>query len=152
MLRPRVAVVIASVFLAGCLPDYFPRRHLKVSLSPAEMAGHWHLGRDSARMLAHYHVDATSADSWIDFSADGSCELHKFVSEEDVVSGKATWKLEEEREDRGSRLTSVLHITFQTSERPVIFSLYFTRRHRKFVLWQYHSDPDGREYIEYESI
>jgi hypothetical protein len=152
MLRPRIAVLVASVLLTGCLPDYFPRRHLKVNLSPAEMAGHWHLGRDSARMLARYHVPVTSADSWIDFSADGQCELHKFVAEEDVVSGKATWKLDEEREDRGSRLTSVLHITFSTTERPVTFSLYFTRHHRKFVLWQYHSDPDGREYIEYESI
>src|SRR5436853_7883276 len=130
MLRPRVAVLVASVFLAGCLPDYFPRRHLNVKLSPAEMAGHWHLSRDSARMLAHYHVPATSADSWIDFSANGQCDLHKFVSEENVFSGKATWKLEEEREDRSSRSASVLHITFQTAERPVTFSLYFTRQHR----------------------
>ncbi len=116
------------------------------------MAGEWHLGRDSARMLAHYNVSASPADSWIDFSADGQCELHKFVSEEDVFSGKATWKVDDEHEDQGSPLTSVLHIIFQTAERPVTFSLYFTRRHDKYVLWQYHSDPDGREYIEYERI
>jgi hypothetical protein len=156
MLRTRITfsttLFVASALLTGCFPDYFPRRQLKVKLSPAEMAGHWHLGRDSARILARYHVPATSADSWIDFSADGRCELHRFVDGEDVVSGSATWKIDEEREDRSSRPTSVLHITFQTTETPVILSLYFTRHHRKFVLWQYHDDPDGREYIEYESI
>jgi hypothetical protein len=152
MLTPRIAVVVASALLTGCLPDYFPRRHLRVSLSAAEMARHWHLGRDSAQMLAQYNVPASFADSWIDFSPDGRCELHKFVSDQQVFSGNATWKIDEERADRGSRPTSVLHIAFQTPERPVIFSLYFTRRHHRFVLWQYHSDPDGREYIEYESI
>ena len=152
MLRPRAAILIAAILLTGCFPDYFPRRHLRVKLSPDDMAGHWHLGRDSARMLAHYHVAASSADSWIDFASDGQCELHKFVSEEDVFSGKATWTLDEERDDRSSRTTSVLQITLQTPERPVKFSLYFTRYHHKLVLWQYHSDPDGREYIEYESI
>src|SRR5436309_7454279 len=113
MLSTRIAfgttLLVASALLTSCLPDYFPRRHLTVNLSPAEMAGHWHLGRDSARMLARYHVPATSADSWIDFSPDGQCDLHKFVAEEDVFSGKATWKLNEEREDTSSRSTSVLH-------------------------------------------
>jgi hypothetical protein len=153
MLRPRVAVLVASVLLTGCFPDYFPRRHLKVNLSPAEMAGRWRLDQDSARMLSHYRVPVSPENSWIDFSADGQCELHNFVDEEQMLSGKATWKIDEEPDHAwGTRSTSVLHVRLQTQERPVTFSLYFTRHHGKFVLWQYHSDPDGREYIEYESI
>jgi hypothetical protein len=153
MLRPRAAVLIALAVLTGCFPDYFPRHHLRVKLSPTDMAGHWHLGRDSARMLARYRVPVSTANSWIDFFTDGQCELHNFVDEEQVLTGKATWKLDEEPDQAwGTRSTSVLHIMFQTPERPVTFSLYFTRHHHRYVLWQYHSDPDGREYIEYESI
>jgi hypothetical protein len=153
MLRPRVAVLILLSLLTGCLPDYFPRRQLRVKLSPGDMAGHWHLGRDSAGMLAHYHIPASSADSWIDFSSDGQCELHNFVDGDEVYAGKGTWTIDKEPDYAwGTRSTSVLHIRFQTAGRLAISSLYFTRRHHKYVLWQYHNDPDGREYIEYESI
>ena len=156
MLKPLIApvttAVIALALLAGCFPDYFPRRKLKVNLSPVEMAGHWQLTADSADMLARHYVPVTKADSSIDLFADGGCELHKFVDEEDLFSGKATWKLEEGREDSSDRKISVLHIMVHTGERQGTALLYFTRKHRKLILWQYHSDPDGREYIEYERI
>ena len=153
MVRACAAVLIALVLLTGCFPDYFPRHHLRVELSPMDMAGHWHLGRESARMLKRYHIPASTANSWIDFSSDGHCGLHNFVDDDQVLSGKATWKLDEEPDQGwGTRSTTVLHIMLQTAERSDTISLYFTRRHHRYVLWQYHGDSDDREYIEYESI
>ena len=141
------AMFAALIFLASCFPDYFPRRKLKVNLSPADIAGEWHLRKDSAKMLQRYRVVVTEADSFVEFLADGRCELHKFVDEEQALSGPGSWKLEKDPLEKD---VSVIHIAYRTAERSFVSSLYFTRSHGKVVLWQYHSDPDGREYVEYE--
>jgi len=111
------------------------------------MAGHWQLTNASARMLARYRVSVTPTDSFIEFFADGRCELHKFVDQEDAISGAGNWKIEQNPIQAKS---SVMHIAYRTAQRPFVSSLSFTRRQGKIILWQYHSDPDGREYVEYE--
>lgn len=143
----RSAIIVALVLLSSCFPDYFPRRKLKVNLSPTDVAGEWHLNKESARMLEHYRVAVSPADSFIEFFADGRCELHKFVEEEEAITGPATWKIGNDAIDRK---VSVMHITYRTAERQFTSSLNFTRRQGKIIMWQYHSDPDGREYTEYQ--
>jgi hypothetical protein len=151
MLSARSASVIALVtvtLLAGCLPDYFPRRKLRLS-SQEQLAGRWQLTRDSAKMMDRYLM-RTPEVSFIDLTADSRCDLHDFVYGEDFYSGAVSWKTEEESDYGSKRTFSVLRIT-KLGEKG-FFSLYFTKRHGKIIMWQYHSDPDGREYIEYERI
>src|SRR6266404_9576093 len=145
------AMLVVSALLTSCLPDYFPRRKLKVNLSGADMAGNWKLTTSSAKILTLvYHVSIKPNESAIEFFADGRCELRDFIGEdEDVHSGAATWKIEQ---DSLEPKASVLHISYRTPERPVTFSLSFTRRRGKIILWQYHGDPDSREYVEYERV
>jgi hypothetical protein len=151
MLSARSASLIALVtvtLLAGCLPDYFPRRKLRLS-SQEQLAGRWQLTRDSATMMDRYLMRTPKA-SFIDLTADGRCDLHDFVSEEDLYSGAGSWKTEDESDYGSKRKFSVLHIT-RLGEKG-FFSLYFAKRHGKIIMWQYHGDPDGRQYIEYERI
>ena len=137
-----------AALLAGCLPDYFPRRKLKLS-SQEQLAGRWQLTRDSLKMMDRYLMRTPQA-SFIELAADGRCDLHDFVAGEDPYSGTGTWKIEEKSDYRSKRRFSVLRIT-RLREKGV-FSFYFTKRHGKIILWQYHGDPDGREYVEYERI
>jgi hypothetical protein len=88
--------------------------------------------------------------SFIDLSADGRADLRDFVGDVDLYSGAATWTIGNESDYSSKRKFSVLRIT-RLGEKG-FFSLYFTKRHGKIIMWQYHNDPDGREYIEYERI
>ena len=88
--------------------------------------------------------------SFIELAADGRCDLHDFVAGEDLYSGAGTWKVEEESDYGSKRRFSVLRIT-RSGERG-FSSFHFTKRRGKIIIWQYHSDPDGREYVEYERI
>lgn len=145
---PAIALVAVTLF-AGCLPDYFPRRKLRLSSPEQQLAGRWQLTRESDNMMARYLMKSPAA-SLIELATDGSCDLHDFVAGEDLYSGAGTWKVEDESDYGSKRKFSVLHIA-RTGEHG-FFSLYFTKRHGKIIMWQYHSDPDGREYIEYERI
>jgi len=151
MLSARSASFVALVtitLLAGCLPDYFPRRKLRVS-SQEHLDGRWQLTRDSANMMDGYLMKTLEA-SFIDLAADGNCNVQEFTAGEDLYSGADTWKIEDESDYGSKRKFSLLHIA-RLGERG-FFSLYFTRRDGKIILWQYHGDPDGREYVEYERI
>jgi hypothetical protein len=151
MLSARPVSVIALVtvtLLAGCLPDYFPRRKLTLS-SQEQPTGRWQLTHDSLKMMDRYLMKTPEA-SFIELTADGKCDLHDFVAGEDLYSGAGTWKIEEESDYGSERRFSVLRIA-RVGERG-FFSFYFTKRHGKIILWQYHGDPDGRVYIEYERI
>ena len=151
MLNARSASFIALItitLLAGCLPDYFPRRKLRLS-SQEQLAGHWQLTRNSANMIDRYLMRTPEA-SFIDLAVDGRCDLHDFAFDEDLYSGAATWKTEDESDDGSKRKFSVLRITKLGKQG--FFSLYFTKRHGRIIMWHYHGDPDSREYIEYERI
>jgi hypothetical protein len=144
-------VLVAVTLLSGCLPDHFPRRQLRLSGSDRQIAGHWRLRPKSANMMDKYLM-RTPEVSRIDLSPDGRCDLRDFVDGEDLHSGAGTWKIEDESDDGSKRKHSVLRIGFPIHGKQGFFSLYFTRRHGKIILWQYHGDPDGREYVEYERI
>ncbi len=85
------AMLVVSALLTSCLPDYFPRRKLKVNLSGADMAVNWQLTTSSAKILTRvYHVSIKPNESAIEFFADGRCELRDFIGEdEDVHSGRS---------------------------------------------------------------
>jgi hypothetical protein len=152
MLKPGAASIIALVvitLLTGCLPDYFPRRKLRVTGSDHQIVGRWQLTSESATMMSHYSLHPLKASS-LELSAGGHCELRDFTTGEDAYSGTGTWAIEEESDDGSKRKFSVLRVAI--SREAGFFSLYFTKRHRKIILWQYHDDPDGRQYVEYERI
>src|SRR2546421_1273458 len=134
MLSARSASFIALVtitLLTGCLPDYFPRRKLRLS-SQEQLAGRWQLTRDSADMMDKYLM-RTPEVSFIVLTAEGRCDLHDFVSEEDFYSGAASWKTEDENDYGSKRQFSVLRIT--RLGKKGFFSLYFTKRHGKIIMW-----------------
>jgi hypothetical protein len=146
-----LAVVLGVCLVeAACFPDYFPRQQLREHVADQQMIGRWQLTTDSAKMLARYRVPVTSKESTIEFSSDHRCQLRNFVDEYSLVSGAGTWKIEYRPEFDSEPKISLLQVGFQTAERPITSTLYFTHKRRKLVLWQYHSDPDAREYIEYE--
>jgi len=135
-----IAIVMAAL-LAGCLPDYFPRRKLR-GISEAQVVGKW-------KLTQSYPPAAWSEDAQAEFFAGGRCTLHKFAYGDDETSGDYTWQIDVEAGSKGS----VLRVTgFGTPQHPLWMSFYFTRQHGKLVLWQYIGDPDSRQYIEYERI
>lgn len=144
MLKTRAVLVITLVMLtllAGCLPDYFPRRKLG-GISESEVVGKW-------KLTQSYPPAAWSEDAGAEFLAGGHCTLHKFADGDDEISGDYTWQVDVEDDSKAS----VLHITgFGTPQHPQWISFYFTRKHGKLVLWDYIGDPDGRHFIEYERI
>jgi hypothetical protein len=136
-----VVAFVTLTLLAGCLPDYFPRRNLG-GVSESEVVGKW-------KLTQSYPPAAWSEDAGAEFFGGGHCTLHKFADGDDEISGDYTWQVDVEADSKAS----VLHITgFGTPQHPLRISFHFTRKHGKLVLWDYVGDPDGRHYIEYERI
>ena len=98
-------------------------------------------------MLRRQHY-VTEADSFIEFFADGRCEMHKFDDGFNAITGPGTWKIAQD--DPDDKRASVMHIAYRTAERSSISDMYFTRQHGKIVLWQWVGDPDSRDYAEYQ--
>ena len=139
------------LFLQSCLPDYFPRRDLKETISEEQVIGRWHLTEESAAMLDRRGLTASSRDSTVEFFRDGRCILHNFVYGDDPITDDGTWKIQHDvAEGGGSFRKNELRITVMSSGKPGICFINFCRKHKRLFLWQYHGDPDGREYIEYE--
>lgn len=145
------AAATAMLLLQSCFPDYFPRRHLKEEISDEQMVGRWHLTKESAVMLDLHGLTVSSRDSTVEFFRDGRALLHDFVCGDDLITQSGTWKVEHDvAVGGGSFKKNELRITVISSDKPTVCFVDFFRKGKRLLLWQYHGDPDGRQYIEYQ--
>jgi hypothetical protein len=131
--------------LAGCLPDYFPRKPLR-GITEADVIGKWKLTRSAPPA-------ASADDGEAEFFAGGHCRLRNFAHEDDESSGSYTWRIELDNTITRGSPVSVLEISgLGKPDHPLIARFYFTRLKGKLVFWENIGDPDSRNYLEYERI
>lgn len=148
-----IVVILTAVTLlhTSCLPDYFPRRQIKERVFEEQVTGRWHLTGKSVAMLNRHQINVQSGASTADLSADGRCLLHDFAYGDLLISGTGTWKVEHDvAEGGGSFKKNELQIDVTSDKKPGLCFFNFSREHKHLIFWQYYTDPDSREYIEYE--
>lgn len=146
-----MTALAALLLLQSCLPNYFARRPLKEEISKGQVVGRWRLTKESAAMLDLHGLTVNSRDSTVEFFGEGRCVLQNFVYGDDLITQPGTWTIEHDvAEGGGSFKKNELRIAIISSGKPRICFLDFGRERNRFLLWRYHGDPDGRNYVDYE--
>jgi hypothetical protein len=146
------AVAIAIAFLyAGCLPAFFPRRHLKETLSPQDVMGRWYLCSSASRMLSRHGILVPAGqEAVIDLESNRRCMFRSFDSHGRYIATNGTWELLHDVKFNSPKAEkNTLRIVVVPGDREFIVNLSFAKQHHQVVMWDYYDDPDGEEYIEY---
>jgi hypothetical protein len=129
-----------------------PNRHLKQAVTEAEMLGQWSLISNSLALLKRDGITIPTKTNY-GFTLESNSVL-RFESIWDAAGGhqwldvSGTWKLEHGDGSIGNPKNELV-LRLNVKGKDWVFSLYFDRKKEGIILWNYHGDPDGLEYLEY---
>ena len=135
--------------VTGCGSYCPPNRHIRDRVDDSAVVGTWHLTEESLRNLERdgFRRDPSHLYT-ITFKADHTCQFASFSQYVDTyIAAPCAWRLEHDVND-GSR-PNQLQIEIQ-SQTPHGDSLNFAREDGVLILWQYYSDPDLWQFLEYK--
>jgi hypothetical protein len=137
------------VVVSGCGSYCAPNRNIRDRIGESSVVGTWRLTEESLRNLAQDGFRRESSHRYtITFRADHTCELASVVvfTESAYIVAPCTWRLEHDVDDgsTANRLQIEVH-----SQPRLFYSLDFAREDGVLILWEYYSDPDLWQFLEY---
>ena len=153
-------LVLSLILLAnlGCfwlLP--IPDRDLNEYVSEEDVVGVWSLSHDSLDLLVRdgFRSDETHQYE-IEFLSNGEVVFRSVVS----YFGRGTyyemegkWKLEHDTTGNSNgEKKNVIRMEFNHSDGPRGLYLNFDKQGEDLVLWEFYSDPDLQDFMEYTKV
>ena len=157
--RLHLILPVLGLVLTGCGAYLPPDRNVTDTLGEREVVGTWKMCSNSVALLIHDGFPANLTNRYtITFNADGTCRfqsVESFGNKNRFVAGNGTWKLEHDTQGdsnikKKNALEFELRVEGQSDNEHLNEYLNFTRENGALILWNYHSDPDLWEFIEYK--
>jgi hypothetical protein len=150
--RSRVAS-LAVLVLLGC--QHSESRFAGRSISASELLGTWQATDFSLQCLAKLPTvgHLTKRENLITLRRDGKCSARGYLNPSENPGGanatnayeiidECTWELRRGRHDE---------LTIRDRSR-IAATFFFDDSGNKLVLWQYVTDPDAWQYVEFEKL
>ncbi len=152
--RPFIAF-IAFVTLA-CGGYFMPNRHISERVEDAAVIGTWRLTEKSLRTLERDGFRRGPSHAYtIVFEPNNQCRFASVntffgVDKPAYVDVRCTWTLEHDVPDSNDRrIPNQLKLEVDGPNGPFGWTLGFAREDGPLILWEFYSDPDLWEFLEY---
>ena len=150
-MRSNLILLALCVALTGCGAD--PDRNVKETLFEKDVVGTWKMSTNSLGLLVRDGFRSNPTHRYtITFGTDGTCvfESVESLDKHRYVSASGTWRLEHDTQgDSNVKKKNALKLELRVDGERHIHYLNIAKENGVLILWNYHSDPDLWEFIEY---
>ncbi len=141
-------------FLNGLTDALTPDPDLRRYVTKDELIGVWVPTPDTERIIARDKPSGTRPTKCqLILYKDGTCEFDSVYGDFDSFAYRKSsglWRLEHDTKGNTNRRKKNA-IAFDMDSREFAGNMYLNLKERngKLILWEWHDDPDSREFIEY---
>jgi hypothetical protein len=154
MLRAqRSCLLLLSILASGCGSYCAPNRNIRDRVAETVVVGTWQLTDESLRNLARDGFRRDPSHRYtITVNANHTCDFASVVQFADIgyIKTPCTWRLEHDVEGSSGRQANVLRADIPHGKSPFTLSLNFAREDGVLILWEFYSDPDLWQFLEYK--
>jgi hypothetical protein len=158
-MKPATRYIAFVVVLAATFPGCrgLPSRDLDEYVGEADVVGTWRLTDASLRLLrGDGFVTSDEHLYQITFRADGHCLYSSVLIASDpdeYVNVEGRWELEHDTTgDSNIVVKNAVDLRLDLGDGGYHGHLHFHKRDGRLILWEFHTDPDAWEFVEYEKI
>ena len=146
-------ILLVSVITLACGSYFMPNRHISERVEEAAVIGTWQLTEESLRNLERDGFRREPRRAYtIAFEPNNRCRFASVLEIEkpSYLDAPCTWTLEHGVRDLNDRqIPNRLKLEVRGPNGPFGWDLSFARDDGALVLWEFYSDPDLWEFLEY---
>lgn len=151
----RWVLLLLAAMSAACGSYCAPNRNIRDRVDDLAVVGSWRLTEESLRNLVRDGFRRETSHAYtITFRANHTCEFASAVQFLDSAyrESPCTWRLDYDAEGSSGRQANLLSLDIPDRTTPFTISLNFAREEGVLILWEYYSDPDLWQFLEYKRV
>jgi hypothetical protein len=146
-------LLLLALLVSGCGSYCTPNRHVRDRLDESVLLGTWRLTEESLKLAVKEGLRRDASQRYtITFNADHTCGWDSVLEFDGIEYEKApcSWKLEHDVDLSGRKVANFLDFVIQRRNARFSTGSNFAREDGVLILWEYYSDPDLWEFLEYK--